>query len=229
MPASPFDIIAFDLDGTLADTAPDIAAGLNRMLADFGWPPLDPTTIKPMIGDGARNLLRKVLAATGEASDALVEQAYPVYLDHYAADICTGTIRYPGVERALDGLAAGGVRLAICTNKAERITGLLLDALGWTGRFAAVVGGDTLAVRKPDPRPLLETIARAGGGRAAYVGDSIFDAETARAAGLPFVAVSFGFSDRPVSALGADSVIDRFEELVPALDRLGSRLSPDAR
>ncbi len=120
----------------------------------------------------------------------------------------------------MDELAARGVKLAICTNKPERLTHLLVDALGWTGRFAAVVGGDTLAVRKPDPAPLHEAIARAGGGRAAFVGDSITDAETAKAAGLPFVAVSFGFSDRPVAELGADAVIDSYAELIPALEPL---------
>ena len=217
MPGFPFDIVAFDLDGTLADTAPDIAAGLNRMLADFGRAPLSEEVIRPMIGDGARNLIRKVLGATGEMTEALVERAHPGYLDHYAAHVCEGTKIYPQVEMALDALAARGVALAICTNKPERTTSLLLAALGWTGRFAAIVGGDTLPWRKPDPRPLLETVARAGGGRAAYVGDSIFDAETARAAGLPFVAVSFGFRDRPVEALGADAVIDSYEELIPAL------------
>lgn len=220
MAAFPFDIVAFDLDGTLADTAPDIASAVNRMLADFGRPPLDEAAIRPMIGDGAKNLLRKALTATGEAPDRLVEDAYPRYLDHYAGNVCVGTIRFPAVERALDALAALGVTLAICTNKPERTTSLLLDALGWTARFATIVGGDTLPWRKPDPRPLLETVTRAGGGRAAYVGDSIFDAETARAAGLPFVAVSFGFRDRPVDALGADAVIDSYAELIPALTRL---------
>jgi phosphoglycolate phosphatase len=221
MPAFPFDIVAFDLDGTLADTAPDIAAAVNLMLGDFGRPALAEAAIRPLIGDGAKNLLRKALAATGEATDALVEQAYPLYLDHYAGNVCVGTVRYPAVEQALDELTAQGVTLAICTNKPERTTALLLEALGWTGRFAAIVGGDTLPWRKPDPRPLLETVTRAGGGRTAYVGDSIFDAETARAAGLPFVAVSFGFRDRPVEEFGADAVIDSYQELIPALTRLG--------
>ena len=128
---------------------------------------------------------------------------------------------YPHVEQALDGLMEQRVRLAICTNKSERLTRLLLDALGWRDRFAAIVGGDSLPWRKPDPRLLLETVAQAGGGRAAFVGDSIFDAETGRAAKLPFVAVSFGFRDRPVAALGADAVIDSYAELIPALARLG--------
>ena len=107
----------------------------------------------------------------------------------------------------------------MCTNKAEALTFALLDALGWQDRFDSVVGGDSLPVRKPDPAPLFEAIARAGGG-AAFVGDSIIDADTARAARLPFVAVSFGFSDRPVEQLGADAVIDRYDELNAALARL---------
>ncbi len=220
MPAFRFDVVAFDLDGTLADTAPDIAAGINRMLADFGRPALAEAAIRPLIGDGARNLLRRVLVATGGTTEALLDEAHPRYLDHYAANVCAGTVRYPGVEQAMDGLAASGARLAICTNKSERMTRLLVDALGWTDRFAALVCGDTLPVHKPDPRLLHESVARAGGGRAVLIGDSMIDAETARAAGIPFVAVSFGFRDRPVAALGADAVIDSYEELIPALRML---------
>lgn len=216
----PFDVVAFDLDGTLADTAPDIAGALNLMLADLGRPALDPALIRTLIGDGARSLIRKALAQSGDSTDALVEQGYPAYLGHYGRDICVGTACYPAVEQAMDELAGRGVRLAICTNKPASLTHALLDALGWTGRFAAVVSGDSFPYRKPDPRMLLETIARAGGGRAVLVGDSITDADTAKAAGLPFVAVSFGFSDRPASELGADAVIDDYAELIPALERL---------
>lgn len=218
----PFDVVSFDLDGTLADTAPDLAASLNHVLGELGRPTVDPASVRHLVGQGARALIRKGLAASGDASEDLVERGYPLYLDHYAANICVGTRCYPAVEEALDALAACDVRLAICTNKPERLTRLLVDALGWRGRFAAIVGADTLPVRKPDPLPLREAVARAGGGRAAFVGDSITDAETARAAGLPFVAVSFGFSDRPADQLGADAVIDSFAELVPALERLGS-------
>jgi phosphoglycolate phosphatase len=217
MASFPFDILAFDLDGTLADTAPDIAAALNLMLGDLGRPALDPETIRGLIGDGARNLVRKALAAGGEAPDALVDRGFPAYLDHYRANVCVGTALYPGVEQAMDDLAALGARLAICTNKPEDMARRLVAALGWTGRFAAIVGADTLPFRKPDPRPLREAIARAGGGRAAFVGDSIVDAETARAADIPFVAVGFGFRDRPVEQLGADAVIDRYDDLIPAL------------
>ena len=213
----PFDVVAFDLDGTLADTAPDLAAALNHTLRALGRRTVDPDSVRHLVGHGARALLRKAL---GDHEETLVEQGFPIYLDFYADNICVGTLPYPALEEALDALAARGVRLAVCTNKPERLTHLLLDALGWRDRFAAIVGADTLAVRKPDPLPLQEAIIRAGGGHAAYVGDSITDAETARAASVPFVAVSFGFSDRPVEALGADAVIDSYAELIGTLEKL---------
>ena len=222
MPPFPFDVVAFDLDGTLADTAPDLAASLNHTLARLGRPGVEPEQVRHLVGHGARALLRKGLAASGDAPEELVEAGYPIYLDHYAANICVGTRVYPGLEEALDALAARGVALAICTNKPDRLTHLLLDALGWRRRFAAVIGADIMGAKKPDPRPLLEAIARSGGGRGVLVGDSITDADTARAAGVPFVAVSFGFSDRRVQALGADAVIDAYGELVAVLERLYS-------
>jgi phosphoglycolate phosphatase len=218
----PFDVVVFDLDGTLADTSADLAAALNHALAALGRPTIPPAEVRGLIGEGTSALLRKGLAAGGEASDALVEQGLPHLIDFYAANICVGTACYPAAEAAMDALAAQGVRLAICTNKPERLSRALVEALGWRGRFAAIVGGDTLPLRKPNPAPLREAIARAGGGRAAFVGDSMIDAETARAASIPFVAVSFGFADRPADQLGADAVIDSFEELIPALERLQS-------
>jgi phosphoglycolate phosphatase len=220
----PFDVVAFDLDGTLADTAPDLAAALNRVLAGFGRPPIPADDVRRLVGHGARSLVRKGLAATGDAPEALVDEGFDRYLEHYAASLCVGTTVYPGLEPALDALAARGARLAICTNKGEALSRRLVEALGSAGRFDSIVGPDTVGARKPDPRPLLEAIARAGGGRAAFVGDSITDADTARAAGVPFVAVSFGFSDRPAEQLGADAVIHRYVDLVPALERL--RLLP---
>ncbi len=213
----PFDILAFDLDGTLADTSLDIALSLNEALAAIGRPAIDPAAVRGMIGDGARNLIRRALAHGGGADERLIDTVYPRYVAIYADHPCRGTSPYPGVEDAMTALAHAGVRLAICTNKPERVSLAVLDALGWRHRFASIVCGDTLPVRKPDPAPLREAIARAGGGRTMFVGDSIIDAETARAADLPFVAVSFGFRDRPVDALGADATIDSFDELMPAL------------
>jgi phosphoglycolate phosphatase len=223
MSAFPFDIVAFDLDGTLADTAPDLAAALGHSLGALGRPRVPPESVRHLIGHGGRTLLRHGLAVSGDAPEELVERGYPIFLEYYAAHICDGTRLFPGIGEALDDLGRRGAALAVCTNKSEALTGKLLDALGLGGRFAAIVGGDTLPVRKPDPAPLLEAVARAGGGRAAFVGDSIVDSDTARAAGVPFVAVSFGFSDRPVEALGADMIIDDFGELAEALERLAVR------
>ena len=149
--AFPFDLIAFDLDGTLADTAPDLAAALNHALRKVGRPAIPAERVRHLVGHGARALLQRGLAESGEAGDALVEEGFPLFIDYYAANICRGTRCFVGVERALDALRAIGVRTAVCTNKVERLTHLLLDALGWTERFDAVVGGDTLPVRKPDP------------------------------------------------------------------------------
>ena len=220
MPPFPFDVIAFDLDGTLADTSPDLANALNHTLRALRRPEIPVAEVRKLIGHGVRALLRKGLAATGDAPEQLVETGYPIFLEHYRAHIADGTRIYSGVDDALDSLAAARVRLALCTNKIEALTFALLDALGWKNRFHAVVGGDTLAVAKPDPLPLQQAIARAGGGRAAYVGDSITDANTARAAGIPFLALSFGFSDRPVGQLGAQAVIHDYRELVRVLRSL---------
>lgn len=216
----PFDVVAFDLDGTLADTALDLAAALNHALARLGRPTVPIDSVRHLVGHGARALLRKGLATSGDAPETLVEDGFPFFLDYYADHICESTIPYPGLGDALDGLRARGVKLALCTNKQEGLTHALIAAIGWAGRFDAIVGGDTLPVRKPDPAPLHEAIARAGGGRAAFVGDSITDADTAQAARVPFIAVSFGFSDRPPEQLGADALIHRYAELIPALERL---------
>lgn len=217
MRGCPFDVVVFDLDGTLADTAPDLGAALNHTLGRLGLPAVEPDLVRHLIGHGARALLRKGLARSGDADARLVEEGFPIFLDFYAANICVGTRLYPSVEETMDALEHDGAALAVCTNKPDRLTHLLLNALGWKNRFAAVVGGDTLGIRKPDPRPLREAIARAGGGRAVFIGDSIIDADTAKAAQVPFVAVGFGFSDRPVEALGADAVIDSYAELFPTL------------
>ena len=215
-----FDIVAFDLDGTLADTAPDLAASLNHVLKAFGRDVIPAHSVRQLVGHGARALLRRGLEATGSVSEELVEQGFPIFIDHYSANICNGTTAFPDLDEALGELAQCGVALAVCTNKPEALAHQLVEALGWTGRFRAIVGGDSLPFRKPDPAPLMEAIGRAGGGRAAFVGDSLIDADTARAAGIPFIAVSFGFSDRPVDQLEADQVIDHYSELLPALARL---------
>jgi phosphoglycolate phosphatase len=222
MNSFPFPVVAFDLDGTLVDTAPDLTSALNHTLGVLGREPVSREDVRHMVGHGVRALLQKGLAATGEMRPELVDEGFPIYVEYYRQHIADDSYPFPGVERALDELAGHGVKLAVCTNKVESLARDLMNALGWSDRFAAITGGDTLPVRKPDPAPLFEAIARAGGGRAAYVGDSITDTDTARAAGIPCVAVTFGFSDRPAEQLGADILIDHFDELLPALRRLGA-------
>ena len=220
MPNLRFRTIVFDLDGTIADTAPDLAAALNHALAVAGRTQLSLEKVRKMIGHGTRALLRHGLAATGAADDALVAANYPVLMQFYEDHICDQTVAYPGVEAAFDALKKAGINLAVCTNKPERMTRLLIDALGWRDRFAAIVAGDTLAVSKPDPAPVLLASEQAGGGPVAMVGDSIVDVEAAHAAGLPCVVVSFGFADRPADELGAESVIHTYDALIPSLSLL---------
>lgn len=216
----PFDCVAFDLDGTLVDTGPDLTASLNHALVRLGRSPVPESSVRVMVGHGARKLLERGLAATGEMNEALIDEGFPIFLDYYTDHICDRSVPFEGIERAMDRLSQAGVRLAVCTNKPERLSWQLLDALGWRGRFDALVGGDSLPQRKPDPAPLHAAILRAGGGTAAFVGDSITDTDTARAAGIPCVAVSFGFADRPPEQLGAAALIDHFDQLIPALQRL---------
>lgn len=216
-----FDIVIFDLDGTLADTAPDLTAALNHTLGQIGRAALRADQVRRMVGHGARTLLHRGLAATGEVSNALIDRTLPLFLEFYAAHIADATRPFGGVDSALAALDAQGVRCAVCTNKPERLARALIAALGWKGRFAAIVGGDTLPKRKPDPAPILETLARAGGGRAAFVGDSISDTDAARAAGIPCIALTFGYSDRPAQRLGATALIDHFDKLIPTLERIG--------
>lgn len=217
----PFDVVAFDLDGTLADTAPDLTAALNFSLGRLGFAPVPAEDVRHMVGHGAKALLRKGLAAQGATDEALVEQGFPIFLDHYEAHIADGSRAFPGCEAALDDLASRGVAVAICTNKLERLARRFVDAIGWTSRFPVIIGGDTCGVSKPDPTPLFAAIEQAGGGRAAFVGDSITDTNTAKAANVPCVALSFGFHDRPPTELGADMLIDHYDALIPALERLG--------
>jgi phosphoglycolate phosphatase len=218
MNAIRFRTVVFDLDGTLADTSPDLTAALNHALVALGRAPVPAEDVRHMVGHGVRALLRNGLTATGEVSEELIDQGFPIFFSFYEEHIADHSRPFDGVEQALTALEADGVKIAICTNKLESLTHRFLAAMGWENRFAAIVGGDTLDVRKPDPAPLFEAIARAGGeGPAAFVGDSITDTDTAKAAGIPCVALSFGFSDRPPEDLGADRLIHHWNELIPAL------------
>jgi len=218
----PFDIVGFDLDGTLLDTSGDLAAAVNHALASAGRPTLRVEQIRPMIGGGSRHMLAQGMAATGGCTEAELDVLQRRLLDYYEANIANETRPFPGLLDALDRLADRGVRLGVMTNKLEHLARRVLDALDLTARFDCVIGGDTVGVAKPDPAPIHAMVERCDGGRAAFVGDSIYDVRAAQAAGLPVVACSFGFLQQPVETLGADAVIDGFDNLIATLERLGA-------
>lgn len=229
MTSFPFDLVGFDLDGTLVDSHGDLAAAVNHALALEGRPVIPPAEVRDLIGGGARKMLAKAFAVTGgPVGKERFDELHAALLKFYEANIAIETRLFPGGEEMLDALAARGVKLAVVTNKLERLAVRILDELGLSDRFCTVIGGDTLGPgrAKPEPDLLFEMLDRAGmertGGRAAFVGDTTYDTRAATAAGLPCIAVSFGFCDRPARELGADAVIDHFHQLVPALDYIGA-------
>ncbi len=221
MPSRP--TLVLDLDGTLVDTAGDLTATLNDVLIGEGLAPVPLDAARTMVGHGARAMLSNALLAAGiTAETERLDNLAAVFLDVYTDRIAETSRPYPGAVEALDRFAADGWLLAICTNKFERHSRLLLSALGIADRFAAIAGQDTFGVRKPDPRHLEETIRDAGGdtGHAVMVGDTEVDVQAARAADVPVVAVDFGYSRIPVADLKPDQVISHFNHLYPAAQKL---------
>jgi len=224
MTGFPFDIVGFDLDGTLVDTNPDLTPAINAALAAAGRPTISQDSTRKLIGGGSRKMLERGLDLTGgPVPEAQFEELYARLLSFYEANIAAHSQPYAGCLAALDALSADGTKLAVVTNKPEYLAVKLLDALEMTHRFDSVLGGDTLGPGrgKPAPDMILETVARCGGGPFAMVGDSSFDVRAAKAAGKPCVALSFGYNDVPVAELGAEAVIDHYDELIPALRALG--------
>jgi phosphoglycolate phosphatase len=215
-------VIAFDLDGTLVDTAPDLIGALNEVLDEQGLPALPVQSARGLVGRGARALIERGFAEAGQTVEAdrttgLVERFISIYLGRIALE----SLPFEGLEPALDRLSALGARLAVCTNKRTDLSLALLDALKLTSRFEAVIGSDMVA-QKPDPRLLYLAIERAGGtkDRALFVGDSYVDHATARAAGVPIVGVSFGYVEAPLRPGDFDALIDRFADLPATAERL---------
>ncbi|HEX4182303.1 MAG TPA: HAD-IA family hydrolase [Caulobacteraceae bacterium] len=208
--------IAFDLDGTLVDTAPDLVGALNTLLRQERLPDLPLASARLMVGRGARALIERGFAVDGaHLEPATIPGLVDRFIDIYLARIADESRPFEGVEAALDALAGAGAALCVCTNKRTDLSLALLDALGLTARFAAVVGADRAPASKPDPRHLFAAIAAAGGqeGRALMVGDSISDVSAARAASVPSVVVGFGYTEIPAAELGADYLIDDFAAL----------------
>jgi phosphoglycolate phosphatase len=216
-------IVVFDLDGTLVDTAPDLINALNFVLDREGLPPVPLHSARNMIGAGSRKLIERGLELEGRsATPADVDRLTADFIEHYAAHIADESRPFPGLESALDDLATRGYRFAVCTNKLEWLSKLLLDRLGLASRFSAICGADTFGVSKPDPAILRQTIARAGGqlSAAIMVGDAGPDIGVARRAGIPVIGVEFGYTEVPIADLKPDRVIAHMGELPATVESL---------
>jgi phosphoglycolate phosphatase len=215
--------LVFDLDGTLVDTAPDLIAAANYVLSSEGLPAIAGAELKPAISFGARQMLATGLRIYGiDRTEAELDTLLERFLDYYAQNIAVGSAPFPHLIETLEACAAAGATLAVCTNKREGLSRQLLDALDMSRHFRALAGRDTFPVCKPHPDHLLGTIRMANGDprRAVMVGDSDTDIRTAKAAKIPVVGVTFGYTDIPVTRLGADAVIDsygQFRETIKAL------------
>lgn len=215
--------VIFDLDGTLVDTAPDLMRATNHVLATLGRRPITMAEVRSFVGHGARALIAMGCEATGEpVQPRAVETLYQEFVIYYAANIAAESKPYPGLTGLLDRCKAGGIHLGVCTNKLESLSVRLLTALGLNSYFGAIVGPDTIGIAKPDARPYFETLRRLGApnARSLLVGDSETDILTARAAGVPVIAVPFGYTPRPVAEFGPDRMISHFDEAWEAIEEL---------
>lgn len=216
-------LIIFDLDGTLAHTGPDLLGTLNRVTSPYGIAPITMTTLNYVLGQGAKAMIAKSFELNNTPlTDELEDKILNDFLDDYEANICNETHLFDGVMKAIDTIEAQGYIFAICTNKTERMAKLLMEKLGVASRFKSLTGGDTYEFRKPDERHLEETAKLAGTdlGKAIMIGDSKADIGAAINAGIPSVAVTFGYSDIAAKDLGATIVIDHFDQLPEAVSTI---------
>lgn len=220
-------LVVFDLDGTLIDTAHDLVASLNHTIGLEGLDPVGYGDLTYLVGHGGQVMIKRAFALRGrEVSEQELQRMLAAFVKHYSGTMPGVSVPYPGLLDAMDRLADAGHRLAVCTNKLEGLARRLLDGLALTSRFAAITGGDTFAVRKPDAQHLLGTIslAEADPMRTVMIGDSLNDMLVARNAGVPSIGVPFGYSDVPVADLEPSHVITHFDELTPDLvERLIAR------
>ncbi len=215
MPLSP--ALIFDLDGTLVDTAPDLLASTNRVLTAHGRAPVDPATLRHLVGHGAARLIEDAFAATGSPVQRdQVAELVDEFVIYYRAHIADQSKVFPGVESTLAGLRIAGARLGVLTNKPQELTDLLLPAMGLTTYFGAVYGAGRMGYNKPDARIFHDVVRDLGGGAegpAIMIGDSLTDVKTARAAGVPIILVNYGYSPEPAETLGADAVTGDFRAI----------------
>jgi phosphoglycolate phosphatase len=214
--------LVFDLDGTLVDTAPDLMRATNHVLTALGRRPIGMDEVRAFVGHGARALISRGCEATGEpVAPRALEALYQKFLLYYGANIAEASVPFPGVLAFLERCRAANIAMGVCTNKLEGLSVQLLEALGMRSYFGSIVGSDTLAVSKPDPAPYFETLRRLGanGARSIMIGDSETDIRTARAAGVPVIAVDFGYTARPVEEFGPDALVSHFDEMWAAVER----------
>jgi len=220
--------ILFDLDGTLVDSAPDIATALNALMGElkFSEFPLEDVTI--MVGGGVQLLIERALKARGQAADSdRIATLATRFVELYTPRATDETRLFPGVRDVLENYHNDGVGLGVCTNKPEGVTRMILEALGVAHLFGAVIGGDTLHLKKPDPAPLLAAlgILERNAQGALMVGDSAADARAARGAALPVILVSYGYTQTPVCEMDTDGIVDCFTQLPEAVRGLGRMLA----
>ena len=220
---TPPETIVFDLDGTLVDTAPDLTAALNAVLIRERLPPVPLERVRQMVGRGARVLIERALAWHRIPTDpSRTTELVQHFLDYYEANIAVTSRPFDGMEACVRSLKDRGHRIGICTNKPEHLSRKLIGELGLTDLFPVILGADSRPWRKPDPRHLTDTIEQLGGraDNAVLVGDSDTDSRTARAANIPVILVTFGYTETPASELDANAVVDHYRDLENALVRL---------
>lgn len=225
MPSNTRPTLVLDLDGTLADTNRDLVPVLNRVIGAEGLQPVAFADIGHIVGLGAKKMIERAYEFRGvPLGNAKLDQLFDAFLSDYEQNMAVNTVLYDGVEGALERFANAGWQLAICTNKQEAMARKLVAELGVADYFAAIAGGNTFPVRKPDPLHLTGTVEQAGGNvaRAVMVGDSITDISAARAASIPVVAVDFGYSERPVRDYSPDHVISHYDQLWDAVGRIAA-------
>ena len=224
--ASRFDTVIYDLDGTLIDSARDMCVAVSRVLADYGLPAISDADARHFMGEGSKITMRRAFAKNGRTlDDAEASAVTREFVRYYEADPVRYTTAFDGVAEVVARLDRLGLKQGVCTNKFENPARMILTDLRLMPPIADVAGADTFTVRKPDPGHILQLIDRIGGSRAraVMIGDSIHDVEAAHRGGLPAVLVSWGYTSRPASELGAEAVIDRFGALPEALEQIAGR------
>ncbi|MGB7286600.1 MAG: HAD-IA family hydrolase [Salaquimonas sp.] len=213
--------IIFDLDGTLADTAPDLLASLNHSVRNHDFPIFTLNEIGHLVGQGSIAMIKRAFDLhETQLDETLLKQLHSEFLIHYEANIATNSQLYPGILPLLDQLQEDGHSLCICTNKYEAMARKLLDALGVIGRFASITGGDSFEFKKPDARHLTETLKAASKNKGIMIGDTITDANAAKNAQMPLILVDFGYSGEPVSNFEPEVIISHFNECHSAICQL---------